>query len=154
MRTASHSTVEALLAAKRKFHSYDALVEHYGITKVSKGTLSRIVKGQSVSRDAENHVRAILGLKPFMVEAQPCIDCGEVHTGRCYGREVHRVECLARGYKIVAPANAPKRRAPRRTIQVTPETYGELKNMCLPKESFNDCLKRLMKEVADTQQAI
>lgn len=63
MRIARHTTVTALTAAKNRHGTLDALVTNLGLLGlVSKGTLSRILRGESVSRESEMLVRHALGL--------------------------------------------------------------------------------------------
>jgi predicted RNA-binding Zn-ribbon protein involved in translation (DUF1610 family) len=100
-RIAHQSTVKRLESAKSYFETLDELMLHFRFT-VSKGTLSRVLRGCSVSEYAENDIRAKLGLEPiqtYVVEA--CPDCGAAHTGRCHGKPVASVEVLSDGDTII-----------------------------------------------------
>jgi len=72
MRVAYPSTVNALKDAYRASGTLDKVIDFYGIRGVSKGTLSRIMRGMDgVSAESEAEVRRALELVPS--NGAPCL---------------------------------------------------------------------------------
>ena len=92
-RTAHHTTIKALSRAKNGFGTLDEVAARFHF-EVSKGTLSRVLNGQSVSEYAENDIRLKLGLDAIRTKvAVACSTCGDVHGEGvdCHGKPVARV---------------------------------------------------------------
>lgn len=106
-RTILPSTQKALETALSRSSgkiSLDALREMREI-RVSKGTLSRILNGGSVSVQAENDVRQALGLTACLVTIEACPSCGNVHAaGDCRNQPVASVAILHPGEVVVSSA--------------------------------------------------
>jgi hypothetical protein len=79
----------------------DDLAPHHA---ASKAAWWKLENGQSASVALANAVLSYHGLPriPAPVLVLPCPDCGEAHTGRCYGKEVAAVAVLAPGEAVVA----------------------------------------------------
>lgn len=94
--------------------SQRALCAALGLPLSWRATVARAMNGVGpVSLEAENHLRARLGLPaliPPAIPVPPCVDCGSVHHARCYGRPVEEVVVLAPGERVVRPAARPRRR--------------------------------------------
>jgi hypothetical protein len=92
-RIAHHTTIKALSRAKNGFGTLDEVAARFHF-EVSKGTLSRVLNGQSVSEYAENDIRLKLGLDAIRTKvAVACSTCGDVHGEGvdCHGKPVARV---------------------------------------------------------------
>lgn len=92
-RIAHHTTIKALSMAKNGFGTLDEVAARFHF-EVSKGTLSRVLNGQSVSEYAENDIRLKLGLDAIRTKvAVACSTCGDVHGEGvdCHGKPVARV---------------------------------------------------------------
>ena len=64
MRVALHSTTKALSEARLRCGTLDAVIAVHGIQGVSKGTLSRILRGvEGVSQESERTVREALNVE-------------------------------------------------------------------------------------------
>jgi predicted RNA-binding Zn-ribbon protein involved in translation (DUF1610 family) len=100
-RIAHQSTVQRLKAVKCYYESLDEMTARLRFT-VSKGTLSRVLREQSVSEFAENDIRVKLGLEPMRTHVvEACPDCGAPHVGRCHGKPVAAVVVLSAGERVV-----------------------------------------------------
>lgn len=102
-RTAHHTTIKALSRAKNGFGTLDEVAARFHF-EVSKGTLSRVLNGQSVSEYAENDIRQKLGLDVIETKpAQVCASClaegrGMIVHGEgidCHNRPVVRVQIVS-----------------------------------------------------------
>lgn len=109
-RTAHQSTVKALSRAKNGYKTLDEFAARFRFN-VSKGTLSRALNGGSVSEWAENDIRAKLSMPPLQtVLVEACPDCGQAHTGRCYGKPIVQVVVLSENERIIRKGAARKRK--------------------------------------------
>jgi hypothetical protein len=96
-RIAHHTTIKALSRAKNGFGTLDEVAARFHF-EVSKGTLSRVLNGQSVSEYAENDIRLKLGLDAIRTKvAVACSTCGDVHGEGldCHGKPVVRVQIVS-----------------------------------------------------------
>lgn len=96
-RKAHHSTINALKWAQSYFGALDDVIAKFHF-EVSKGTLSRVLNGQSVSEYAENDIRLKLGLDAIRTKvAVACSTCGDVHGEGvdCHGKPVVRVQIVS-----------------------------------------------------------
>jgi hypothetical protein len=96
-RIAHHTTIKALSRAKNGFGTLDEVAARFHF-EVSKGTLSRVLNGQSVSEYAENDIRLKLGLDAIRTKvAVACSTCGDVHGEGvdCHGKPVARVQIVS-----------------------------------------------------------
>jgi hypothetical protein len=109
-------TPEILRKALVEHPTLDGIVSAYGLP-VSKGTLSRILRGIPVSLWAENVVRVALGEAPLLVEIPACPDCGAVHHARCHGKAAP---------VAVVVSGQPRRRKPSKAIRVDPQVFAAL----------------------------
>lgn len=109
------TTREALLRYMRDSdcRSLRSACRSLGLPANKIAVLSRVLRGRPVSVRAENDLRVALGLAPLHVGTRTvpvCPDCGEVHSGRCYGRLVAGVAVLQPGQRVVGPPKLAKRR--------------------------------------------
>jgi len=136
------STKDALLEAHKRLRTLDAVISHCEVG-VSKGTLSRILRGESISYRAENEVRRGLNLPPRTVEVDSCPDCGGVHPGRCHNKPVASVVILAPDERVTS-SHPQRKRQPRHTVELDDETWHALQDRRLSGESVAACARRLL----------
>lgn len=131
-RIPHQSTVERLLEARNGSGTLDGVVAKYNIN-VSKGTLSRVLNGYSVSEYAENEIRHKLGQERIYTRpAAICLSClakGRgfiVHTaGDCHDKPVADVVVLAEGERVVRRAKRPRTYPKCHRPRMTDEEYAE-----------------------------
>lgn len=122
-------TINAL--RQRKTGTLRQLANALQLPENDMGLLSDILRSvhRNVSRDAENRVRAALGLRvdtEYLVPA--CAACGNVHHCSCEGRPVKRVVTLAPGETI--------RRAPRPANRISGYSVSQLRRAITERREY------------------
>jgi len=116
LRHTPHASTVTALSARRNGLSLRGLARALHYTENFAPTLGDVLNGRAgvITISTENDLRARLGLAPIPapLTVPPCPDCGNVHTGRCHGKPVAQVVCLAPD-ETVRPGAQP--RNPRRT---------------------------------------
>jgi len=87
------------------------------------------------------------GQRQIKVEVLPCPSCGNPHGAGldCHGEPIAAVVILRKGERV-ASIPGPRRIRQRATLQVRPETRVKLRAACLPGESFDAVIRRLLEE--------
>ena len=99
-----------------------------GYAESYAATLNKAARGVAgaMTGRAENALRVRLGLHPIhALEVPPCPDCGDAHTGRCYGKPAVQVVVLAEDDRIIRKGQ-PRKRRPTKALRLPPDLWAVL----------------------------